>query len=106
MHCRFSHARYKDVSTKSILYICRLAKWQSTNQAIPRYWSLSIPSGNINPLSANFTKWSNTLNKFVGKLTANCLSVFDHFVGLALKGLRSIDRDQWHELSHDITLDV
>ena len=28
-----------------------------------------------------------TLKQFVGKLLANCLSVFDHFVGLALKGL-------------------
>ena len=34
----------------------------------------------INPLSANPTKWSNTLK---------LLSVFDHFVGLALKGLNS-----------------
>ena len=41
----------------------------------------------LNPLSANFTKWSNTLKQFVGKLPTNCLSVFDHFVGLALKGL-------------------
>ena len=41
----------------------------------------------LNPLSANLTKWSNTLKQFVGKLPANCLSVFDHFVGLALKGL-------------------
>ena len=63
MHCRFSHARFKDVSTKSILYIYRLAKWQSTNQAISCYWSLSIPTGKINPLSANFTKWSDTLKK-------------------------------------------
>ena len=30
----------------------------------------------LNPLNANRTKWSN-----------NCLSVFDHFLGLALKGL-------------------
>ena len=44
----------------------------------------------INPLSANFTKWSNTLKQFVGKLPTNCLSVFDHFVGLALKGLTTI----------------
>ena len=43
----------------------------------------------INPLSANPTKWSNTLKQFVGKLPTNCLSVFDHFVGLALKGLNS-----------------
>ena len=28
-----------------------------------------------------------TLKQFVGKLPMNCLSVFDHFVGLALKGL-------------------
>ena len=41
----------------------------------------------INPLSANPTKWSNTLKQFVGILPTNCLSVFDHFVGLALKGL-------------------
>ena len=32
----------------------------------------------FNPLSANPTKWWNT---------TNCLSVFDHFVGLALTGL-------------------
>ena len=42
----------------------------------------------INPLSANFTKWSNTLKQFACKLPTNCLSVFDHFVGLALKGLK------------------
>ena len=35
----------------------------------------------VNPLSANFTKWSNTLKQFVVKLPTNCLSVFDHFVG-------------------------
>ena len=37
----------------------------------------------LNPLSANLTKWSNTLKQFLGKLPANCLGVFDHFVGLA-----------------------
>ena len=41
----------------------------------------------LNHLSANFTKWSNTLKQFVGKLATNCLSVFDHFAGLALKSL-------------------
>ena len=39
----------------------------------------------LNPLSANITKWSNTLKH--DKLPTNCSSVFDHFVGLALKGL-------------------
>ena len=41
----------------------------------------------INSLSTNSAKWSHTLKKFVGNLATNCLSVFDHFVGLALKGL-------------------
>ena len=36
---------------------------------------------------ANFKKWSNTLKQFVRKLATNCLSVFDHFAGLVLKGL-------------------
>ena len=42
---------------------------------------------NINPLSVNFTKWSNTLKQFVGNLPTNCLSVFGYFVGSALKVL-------------------
>ena len=41
----------------------------------------------VNPSSANPTKWSNTIKQFVGKLPTNCLSVFDHFVKLAVKGL-------------------
>ena len=41
---------------------------------------------NFNPLNAIFTKWSNTLKQFVGKLPTNSLSVFGHFVGLAFKG--------------------
>ena len=49
----------------------------------------------LNPLNANFTKWSNTLKQFVDQtnrrlLPTNCLGVFDHFVGLALKGLKKI----------------
>ena len=32
-----------------------------------------------------------TLKQFVGKLATNCLSVFDNFVGLALKWLRLKD---------------
>ena len=34
----------------------------------------------VHPLSANPTKWSDTLKQ--------CLSVFDHFMNLALKGLK------------------
>ena len=32
-------------------------------------------------------KWLNTLKQFVTRLPTNCLSVFDHFVELELKGL-------------------
>ena len=42
----------------------------------------------INPLSGNPTKWSDIIKQFVGNLPTNCLSVFDHFAGLTLKGLR------------------
>ena len=48
----------------------------------------------LNPLSGNPTKWSNTLKQFVGNLLTNFLSVFDHFVRLALKGLSLF---QYHE---------
>ena len=41
----------------------------------------------LKPLNTNPKKWSNTLKQFVGNLPTNCLSVFDHFVKLALKGL-------------------
>ena len=46
---------------------------------------------NINSLSANPTKWPNTVKQFVWNLPTNCLSVFDHFVGLALKWLTFTD---------------
>ena len=54
---------------------------------------------NLKPLSANPTKWSNTLKQFVGKLPANCLSVFDQFVGLELKGLK-VDKNQVFKYSN------
>ena len=44
----------------------------------------------FNPLSTNTTIWSNTLKQFVGNLPTNFLSVFDHFVELAIKGLNEI----------------
>ena len=52
---------------------------------------LSFPSIEINkpnPLSASPTKWSNTLNNW-SAVSDELLSVFDHFVGFALKGLSS-----------------
>ena len=47
-------------------------------------------SNQLNPLRANPTKWSNTLKQFIGNLSTNGLSVFDHFVGLAPKGLTQV----------------
>ena len=55
-------------------------------KAFGRIWHAGLLH-KLNPLSTNFTKWSNTLKQFVGKIKTNFLSVFDHFVGLALKGL-------------------
>ena len=46
-----------------------------------------LMTGIINPLSAKLTKRPNTLKQFVGNLPKNRVSVFGHFVGLALKGL-------------------
>ena len=40
-----------------------------------------------NLLIANLIKRSNTLKKFVGNFLTSCLSVFDHFLGLALQEL-------------------
>ena len=61
-------------------------KTMSQNKSIVFYSHLKIWKSPINPLSASFTKWSNTLTQFVGNLPTNCLSVFDHFVKVALKG--------------------
>ena len=52
----------------------------------------------INPLSANPTKWSNTLKQF-------SLSVFDHFVGLVLKELNII-HDIWNNAFHRMVQDM
>ena len=46
----------------------------------------------LNPLNAKFIKWSNRLKQIVGKLPTICLSVFDHFLGLALKELSKKQR--------------
>ena len=55
----------------------------------------------FNSLSANPIKWLKTLKQFVDNLPTNCLGVFNHFVGLALKGLRKhvISEDQF---SHNL----
>ena len=58
----------------------------------------------FNPLSANPTKWSNTLKQIIGKLPKNCLSVFDHFVWLALKGLKQFVKSLVVKYTYSLTL--
>ena len=53
---------------------------------------VSYDNVGINPLSVKPTKWSNTPEEFVRNLPASCLSVFNHFVGLALKGLHRLNK--------------
>ena len=68
----------------------RLTLLHNHHWNIIRIWRLlriKVDYELANHLSANSTKSSYTLKKFVGNLTMNCLCVFDHFVGLALKGL-------------------
>ena len=56
----------------------------------------------IKSLSASFTKRSNALKQFLGKLPTNCFSVFDHFMGLALKGLSkySLDIEEFYSKAY------
>ena len=59
------------------------------SQSLFLYWTyrflipLHVLISSINPSNTKSTKWSNTLKN----LPTNCLSVFDHFVELPLKGL-------------------
>ena len=57
--------------------------------------SISWYVSKLNPLNANRTKWSNILKQFFGKLPTNCLSVFDHFVGLTIIRLTSNPQCPW-----------
>ena len=55
-----------------------LSKLQPISQNVQDFTTV------FNPISANPTKCSYTLKQFVGNLPTNCLSVVDHFVGMAL----------------------
>ena len=62
-------------------------QFKNRKLSFPSYGRKLVKGWFVNPLSTNPTKWSDTLKQFVSKLSTNCLSVFDHFVGLALEGL-------------------
>ena len=91
----FSNVYLRYIQKKSLntLYYFTCNRWCMFSKVKTNRWSVLLDllleaKLNLNPWSANFAKWSNTLKQFVGKLPTNCLSVFDHFVRLALKGLR------------------
>ena len=52
----------------------------------------------LNPVSGNPTKWSNSIN-----LSAICLSVFDHFVGLTIRKGLTIRVVKWEDHSKHCT---
>ena len=60
----------------------------------------------LNSLSTNPTKWSNTLKLFVSNFPTNCLSVFDHFAILALEGLINTEekRNEKHRNHNDMVI--
>ena len=69
-----------------------ISNYQHENIIIP--FSLTILQS-LNPLSAKYYKMvKHTLTQFVGNLPANCLGVFDHFLGLALKELTSSNQEK------------
>ena len=83
---------HKHIQRFSNLYQCTLKVRLSFVLLYNRFHQLAtfvivVNVCKLNPLSANPTKWSNTLKQFVGNLPTNYLSVIDHFVKLVLKGL-------------------
>ena len=73
-----------------------LMRWTKWKEYLPFfiYWNVFALANRsllnsrkllFNPLSANPTKWPNTLKQ--SDLLTNCLRVLDHFVKLALTGL-------------------
>ena len=79
-----------------MIYAQKKKKKKKKNSFLKKSTSKSVYSVSdqkcINPLSTHPTKWSNRLKQFVCKsrrirLLLEFLSVFDHFVGLALRGL-------------------
>ena len=85
----FSTTAFQNIKSKMDELHILLTPNKEHKKVYPKVSVVGFQNGKtLNPLSANPTKWSNTLKQFVGNLLMNCLRVFDHFVKLALKGLR------------------
>ena len=91
---------FTESSDVSIIIVTSWSKYL----LVKAYW-------NFNSLCVNPRKWSITLKQFISKLPMNCLSVFDHFVGLLFKGLTQIWVGQgvilplcWFSLNNSETL--
>ena len=74
---------FSNVSFESII-IPRSSSISSRLNAVIDNITIAVLFQDINLLCAN----PNGQTQFAGKLPKNCLNVFDHFVGLALRGLR------------------
>ena len=69
-----------------MICLCKFRHVSRSDSTIKAYFNFHVPHRlSLDPLSANPTKWLNILKQSVGKLPTNCLSVFDHFVKMALK---------------------
>ena len=63
-------------------------------RCLPHYVNGLIMRSCLKPLTAKPTKWSNKLKKIRRQQPTNCLSVFDHTVGLAFNPL-SANPTKW-----------
>ena len=66
---------------------------ETRNQGTNLFHSCESIAGN-HPFSAytDFSRKTNISYPLIRTLTTNCLSVFDHFVGLVLKGLKATNQ--------------
>ena len=85
----FSTTAFQNIKSKMDELHIILTPNKEHQKVYPKVSVVGFQNGKtLTPLSANPTKWSNTLKQFVDNLLTNCLSVFDQFVGLALNGLK------------------
>ena len=74
-----SKANLGKCENPNLLCACSMASWPSLFKV-----NNGITRAVCNLLSANPSKWANTLKQFVGSLPTNYLSVFDQFGGWCL----------------------